>query len=49
MVIGYPGSASAWGGSHLASQASNLVPSAANGHFSPVKTALTGAHKNSKA
>jgi hypothetical protein len=42
MVIGYPGSASAWGGSQLVSQASNLVPSAANGHISAVKTALTG-------
>jgi hypothetical protein len=43
MVIGYPGSASAWGGSQLVSQASNLVPSVTNGHTSPVKTALTGA------
>ena len=42
MVIGYPGSASAWGGSQLVSQASNLVPSATNGHISAVKTALTG-------
>jgi|GEM_PF-1103748 hypothetical protein len=49
MVIGYPGSASTWGGSQLVSQASNLVPSVTNGHTSPVKTALTGAHKNSKA
>jgi hypothetical protein len=33
MVIGYPGSASTWGGSQLVSQASNLVASATNGRL----------------
>jgi S1-C subfamily serine protease len=42
VVIGFPGLASAWGGSQLVSQESNLVPSVTNGHISAVKTALTG-------
>ncbi|HME01172.1 MAG TPA: trypsin-like peptidase domain-containing protein [Terriglobia bacterium] len=42
MVVGFPGLASAWGGSQLVSQESNLVPSATNGHISAIKKALTG-------